>query len=120
MYVKHYIFNSRDKLFNKKVQDKPSLQTGQKSASQHLLFSRYANFSKLMPTVHTPPPPPPWLVHFNANIVNVLHSKVAIELKLPTCGSPVPKSQKTPLKEKSKESVVLLFNSLFYFLSYSS
>ena len=35
-------------------------------------------------------------------------------LHIPTCGCPVPKSQNTPLKGKSKESVVFLFISLFY------
>ena len=35
-----------------KFQDKPILRTGQKSALQHSLFWRYANFSKLMRTVH--------------------------------------------------------------------
>lgn len=35
-------------------------------------------------------------------------------LNIPTCGCPVPKSQNTPLKGKSKESVVFVFISLFY------
>ena len=35
-------------------------------------------------------------------------------LHIPTCGCPVPKSQNTPLKGKSKESVVFVFISLFY------
>ena len=35
-----------------KFQDKPILRTCQKSALQHSLFWRYANFSKLMRTVH--------------------------------------------------------------------
>ena len=34
------------------IQDKPILRTGQKSALQHSLFWRYANFSKLMRTIH--------------------------------------------------------------------
>ena len=35
-----------------KFQDKPILWTDQKSALQHSLFWRYANFSKLMRTIH--------------------------------------------------------------------
>ena len=36
-----------------KFQDKPILQTCQNSALQHSLFWPYANFSKIMPTIHT-------------------------------------------------------------------
>ena len=35
------------------ISSKPILQTFQKSALQHSLFSRYANFSKIMRTIHT-------------------------------------------------------------------
>ena len=35
-----------------KFQGKPILRTGQKSALQHSLFWRYANFSNLMRTIH--------------------------------------------------------------------
>ena len=35
-----------------KFQDKPILRTGQKSSLQHSLFWRYANFCKLMRTIH--------------------------------------------------------------------
>ena len=36
-----------------KFQDKPILRTCQKSALQHSLFWRYANFSKIIRTIHT-------------------------------------------------------------------
>lgn len=36
-----------------KFQGEPNLQTGQKSALQHLRFWRYANVSKLEPTIHS-------------------------------------------------------------------
>ena len=47
-----------------KFQDKPILRIGQKSALQHSLFERYANFSKLMGQYI-----PPWLVHFSLNFI---------------------------------------------------
>ena len=47
------------------------LRTGQKSALQHSLFWRYANFSKIMPTINIPP----WLVHFSLNLSHLLNVK---------------------------------------------
>ena len=42
-----------DSLQHLKISSKPILRTCQKSALQHLLFSRYANFSKIIHTIHT-------------------------------------------------------------------
>ena len=53
-----YLWNDSNEFFwlihcnTLKFQDKPILRTGQKSALQHSLFWRYANFSKLMRTIH--------------------------------------------------------------------
>ena len=46
-----YLWNDSNEL-KFQLQDKPILRTGQKSALQHSLFWRYANFSKLMRTIH--------------------------------------------------------------------
>ena len=53
-----------------KFQDEFSLRIDQKSALQHSLFGRYANFSKLMPTIHISMDS----IHFNVSIVNVLYT----------------------------------------------
>ena len=46
-----YLWNDSNEL-KFQFQDKPILRTGQKSALQHSLFWSYANFSKLMRTIH--------------------------------------------------------------------
>ena len=48
----HYLHNVYNNVTPWNFQDKPILRTGQKSALQHSLFWRYANFSKLMRTIH--------------------------------------------------------------------
>ena len=42
-----------DSLQHLKISSKPILRTCQKTALQHSLFSRYANLSKIMSTIHT-------------------------------------------------------------------
>ena len=62
-----------DSLQHLKISRQTDPRTGQKSALQHSLFWRYANFSKLMQrNIYQ------WLVHFSVSIVNVLHSKDAM------------------------------------------
>ena len=62
IYAKHhykscyYLYKLSLRLIHRntlKFQDESSLWTDQKSALQHSLVWRYANFSKLMPTIHT-------------------------------------------------------------------
>ena len=51
--IRSETFIEIDSLQHLKISSKPILRTCQKSALQHLLFSRYANFFQIMRTIHT-------------------------------------------------------------------
>ena len=51
--IRSETFTEIDSLHHLKSSSKAILRTCQKSALKHLLFSRYADFSKIMRTIHT-------------------------------------------------------------------
>ena len=51
--IRSETFTEIDSLQHLKISSKPILRTRQKSALQHSLFSRYADFFKIMRTIHT-------------------------------------------------------------------